>query len=88
MICQLGGMFDIENKMVVVIITSSLYCNIPDCVCKWAYKLRAPVGAAVVTPGYLSQRSAVWNQQCLYQTFINLGNHGHIDQICMSIYCT
>ena len=37
MICQLGGMFEIENKMVVVIITSSLIVIIPNCVCKSLY---------------------------------------------------
>ena len=50
MICQLQGMLEIENEMEVFIITSSLYCNIPDYACKSLYKLQAPVRASVVTP--------------------------------------
>ena len=83
-ICQLGGMFEIENKMVVIGMTSSLYCNIPDCVCKHVYKLRAhvkPVVAPVLCTAYLPwppQRFAVRTKWCLYQIFINLANHGHL----------
>ena len=79
MICQLGSMFEIENKMLFIIITPSLYCNIPDCVSKSLYKLWAPVRAPVVTPvPHLSQRSTVPTQRSLYQTFINLENRDHI----------
>ena len=47
MICQVGGVFEIKNKMVVVIITLSLYCNIPDYVRKHLCKLPAPSTAPV-----------------------------------------
>ena len=47
-ICQLGGMFEIENKMTVVIITSSLLCTIPNYVNKQLNKQQAPVMAPVV----------------------------------------
>ena len=45
-------MFEIENKMVVVIITSSLYYNIPDCPSKCLCKLQAPVVALVCAPAF------------------------------------
>ena len=71
-ICQLGGMFEKENKMVVVIITSSIYCNIPDCVSKQQ---------ALVAPALChthQQRSAVQTRQVLSQTFINLVKRYHV----------
>ena len=43
-------MFEIENKMEVIIIASSQNCHIPDYVRKHLCKLLAPVRAPVVTP--------------------------------------
>ena len=67
-------MFGMENKMVVIIITLTLHCNIPDCVNKHLYKLQAPVAAPVVAPALChtnQQRPAVQTQHVLYQSFIN-----------------
>ena len=59
--------------------TSSLHYNIPDCVRKRLYKPQAPVRAPVVAPAFVSQAPT--------QSFINLQNGGHIDNIDMSMYC-
>ena len=47
-ICQLGGMFEIENKMVGVKSTSILYCSIPDYVSKC--KLLQPAHLSCIDP--------------------------------------
>ena len=49
-ILLLGDMFEVENKMVVIIVTLRLYCNIPDCLCKHLCKLQAPARAPVRAP--------------------------------------
>ena len=76
-ICQLGGMFEIENKMVVI----SHISSIPDCVSK----RQAPV----VSLSTAHNHTAAPIQRWLYKTFIHLVNHGHIDKIYVNVlHCT
>ena len=47
-ICQLKGMFEIENNVIVIIITLSLFVIMPNYISKCLYKLWAPMMAPVI----------------------------------------